>query len=189
MASIKVNTAGELQMVERVTPRIYVACLASYNAGILHGRWIDCGHPDGVDHIESEVKAMLKESTQHDAEEWAIHDHENMGGISESESFERCADIGYAVSDLRHLDSEALLHWLEYNPDGDIDDFEDAFYSVFTDKESFAQEVMCDRLDEAEKEWPQLSFYIDWEAVARDLLINDFYSVDGRNGVFIFRHL
>ena len=23
------------------TPKIYVACLASYNAGILHGRWID----------------------------------------------------------------------------------------------------------------------------------------------------
>lgn len=23
------------------TPRIYVACLASYNNGVLHGRWID----------------------------------------------------------------------------------------------------------------------------------------------------
>lgn len=23
------------------TPKIYVACLASYNAGFLHGRWVD----------------------------------------------------------------------------------------------------------------------------------------------------
>lgn len=40
--------------------RIYAACLASYNAGRLHGRWIDAD--EGVDHIRDEIAAMLRES-------------------------------------------------------------------------------------------------------------------------------
>ena len=37
--------------------RIYVACLAAYNNGHLHGRWIDATH--GENHIHTQVKAML----------------------------------------------------------------------------------------------------------------------------------
>ena len=51
--------------------RIYVACLASYNNGILHGRWIDVTDEDA---IWSEVQAMLKASPLDEiCEEWAIH--------------------------------------------------------------------------------------------------------------------
>lgn len=41
--------------------RIYVACLASYNNGALHGVWIDCDGKD-ADDIQNEVNAMLRES-------------------------------------------------------------------------------------------------------------------------------
>jgi len=43
------------------TPRMYVACLASYNNGRLHGRWIDL---DGasLDDVQDEIAAMLRES-------------------------------------------------------------------------------------------------------------------------------
>ncbi|MEP0315093.1 MAG: antirestriction protein ArdA, partial [Hyphomonas sp.] len=51
-------------------PRIYVACLAAYNNGCLHGRWIAVTTPD---EIMSEVRAMLADSPLPDAEEWAIH--------------------------------------------------------------------------------------------------------------------
>lgn len=42
------------------TPRIYVACLASYNAGKLHGVWIDCDQD--ADSIRDEIDQMLRES-------------------------------------------------------------------------------------------------------------------------------
>lgn len=42
------------------TPRIYVACLASYNNGVLHGRWIDAS-ADVAD-MWPEINAMLRES-------------------------------------------------------------------------------------------------------------------------------
>ena len=51
--------------------RIYVACLASYNNGTLHGRWIDA--TQGEAHIWHETRAMLATSPEPDAEEWAIH--------------------------------------------------------------------------------------------------------------------
>ena len=51
-------------------PRIYVACLAAYNNGCLHGRWIDATTPD---EIMDEVRAMLAASPLPGAEEWAIH--------------------------------------------------------------------------------------------------------------------
>ncbi|MEH6808999.1 MAG: antirestriction protein ArdA, partial [Hyphomonas oceanitis] len=54
--------------VER--PRIYVACLAAYNGGRLHGRWIDATEHEAV---WKEVRAMLAASPEPDAEEWAIH--------------------------------------------------------------------------------------------------------------------
>lgn len=40
--------------------RIYAACLASYNNGVLHGRWIDAS--SDVDEMQEEVNAMLRES-------------------------------------------------------------------------------------------------------------------------------
>lgn len=41
--------------------RIYVACLASYNNGVLHGRWIDMEHTDR-ETVDAEIAAMLRES-------------------------------------------------------------------------------------------------------------------------------
>lgn len=41
--------------------RIYVACLASYNAGVLHGRWIDLDDKE-ADEVNAEIAAMLRES-------------------------------------------------------------------------------------------------------------------------------
>lgn len=61
------------------TPKIYVACLASYNSGILYGEWIDVNQ--SVDEISDQIKTMLVGSSIENAEEWAIHDYEGFGAI------------------------------------------------------------------------------------------------------------
>ena len=66
----------------RTLPRIYVACLSSYNAGRLHGRWIDCDQT--AEEIREEIRLMLEESPEPWAEEWAIHDYEGFGGLRAS---------------------------------------------------------------------------------------------------------
>lgn len=59
-------------------PQIYVACLAAYNNGILHGEWIDA--TQDVSTIYDEIHEMLAKSPIEDAEEFAIHDFEGFGG-------------------------------------------------------------------------------------------------------------
>lgn len=45
-------------------PRTYVACLASYNAGILHGTWIDIDEDTVGDDIREEIAKMLRASPE-----------------------------------------------------------------------------------------------------------------------------
>lgn len=65
---------------QQTSPRIYVACLAAYNAGQLHGEWI---YADREAHeILVDIKSMLERSPQSCAEEWAVHDYEGFSSIS-----------------------------------------------------------------------------------------------------------
>lgn len=52
---------GNTIMTEQTAPRIYAACLASYNSGRLYGAWIDCADKSG-DEIAQEIARMLKGS-------------------------------------------------------------------------------------------------------------------------------
>ena len=58
------------------SPRIYVASLSDYNAGRLHGRWIDA--TQSADTIREELSQMLAESQEPIAEEWAIHAYDTL---------------------------------------------------------------------------------------------------------------
>ena len=59
---------------------IYVACLAAYNNGKLHGCWIDATQE--LDDIQDQINSMLVSSPEEDAEEYAIHDYEGFGSYS-----------------------------------------------------------------------------------------------------------
>ena len=65
------------------TPRIYVADLAAYNNGHLHGVWIDATQE--LEEIWTEIRTMFKDSPIENPEEWAIHDYENFFGYSVGE--------------------------------------------------------------------------------------------------------
>jgi len=83
--------------------RIYVACLAAYNNGCLHGRWIDATL--GESHIWAQTRAMLAASPIEEAEEWAIHDYEGFEGASVSEwaSFESVAAMAEFIAEHEEL--------------------------------------------------------------------------------------
>jgi antirestriction protein len=68
------------QAEETLEPRIYVACLAAYTSGLLHGAWIAVG--DDAEGLRDQITAVLAASPVADAEEYAIHDHDGFGGIS-----------------------------------------------------------------------------------------------------------
>jgi antirestriction protein len=55
-----------------------VASLSDYNAGILHGEWIDADQT--ADELHTAVRELLERSPSDlGAEEFAIHDYEGFG--------------------------------------------------------------------------------------------------------------
>lgn len=147
-----------------IRPRIYVACLASYNAGKLYGAWIDADQD--ADDIQAEVDAMLAASPALDAEEWAIHDSEGLGRIDEWESFERVAAIGQAIAEAGD-DAPALLEWIDNDSSSDPEEFADCYAGHWDSLADFAYE-----LNEGDSLNGRLDSYIDWESVGRDLRLN-----------------
>ena len=171
---------------DTTTPRIYVASLADYNAGTLHGRWIDADQL--AETIEAEVQEMLAESKEPIAEEWAIHDYEGFGAIhiDEFDSFEKVADAGIAIAE--HGGAYAAYAanvGLDY---ADLSGFEEAFCGEWDSEEDYAAELVDD-LGYLREMPDHLHGYFDYEKWTRDLFMTDFYSVKTPDyKVWVFRH-
>lgn len=159
-------TAAQAVLCRADRPRIYVACLAAYNGGRLHGRWIDATEPDEV---REEVRAMLAASPEPDAEEHAIHDHEGFEGcrISEWASFDTVCELADFIEQHGRLGARLYCHFGE-----DLDEARAAFdghAGEYRSLADFAEEITR----ETGPEIPEaLQYYIDWESMGRDLEMN-----------------
>lgn len=162
--------------------RIYVACLAAYNNGRLHGAWVDAAQD--VDAIQGEVAAMLAASPIAGAEEWAIHDHEGFEGapISEYEGLERVADMAAFIAEHGALGGKLIEYF-----GGDLDEartaIEERYFGEYERLADYAQESTQNAHDIPEA----LAPYIDYEAMGRDWEINDLLVIEtGFEQVHIF---
>jgi antirestriction protein len=150
----------------RDRPRVYVACLAAYNNGRLHGAWINATEPD---EIMEHVRAMLAASPEPDAEEWAIHDHEGFAGASLSEyaSFETvCALAAF-------IDEHGALGAKLYREFGDDLEQARAAFEDYAGEYRSAADFVEELTRDSGTEIPaSLDYYIDWQALARDMAMN-----------------
>jgi antirestriction protein len=166
------------------TPKIYVACLASYNAGKLFGKWIDASQ--SAEAIQEEIREMLKGSPEPFAEEWAIHDYEGFEGIrlDEYESIGKVAELAKLIQE--HGEAFAAYAGYVGLDYATAEGFEEAYSGEWGSEEEFAEDLMreCHEIPE------HLEFYIDYEKFARDLFINDYFSAEASGGgVYVFRHI
>jgi len=127
----------------RDEPRIYVACLASYNAGVLHGEWIEAAQ--ALETIREQIQDMLASSPERCAEEYAIHDYDNFGGlqIHEYENLEAIQVAAQLLQDYPEIAAPVMNYY------GGLDAVEDAREAIenryighFDDLGSWAQEYL-----------------------------------------------
>ncbi|MDP3269183.1 MAG: antirestriction protein ArdA, partial [Legionella sp.] len=89
-------------------PKIYVACLASYNNGILYGEWIDATQSESE--VIADIQTMLASSPIENAEEFAIHDFEGFGNLRLDEYESISTVVAYAEFIVEHDElGQALL--------------------------------------------------------------------------------
>ncbi len=179
-------TTGGAQCPASAEPRIYVACLAAYNAGRLHGRWIDANQPP--EDIWEEVDAMLAASPEPGAEEWAIHDYEGFGSLrlSEWEPFERVSTIAAGIAE----HGDAFSAWVEYDPSRDLDEphaFEDAYRGEWDSLHDYAEQLADDigLYDVADKAGSPY-VVVDVEMLERDLDIELYTARTGKGTIYVF---
>ena len=169
--------------MNELTPRIYVACLAAYNNGQLHGAWIDADQ--SADAIHDEIRAMLASSPIPGAEEWAIHDYEDFGGIqlAEYEDIDRVAEIAALLVEY----GEPFGVWADYYGNAvSAEGFRDAYRGEYESEEAYAEDLVDDTGMLAEVP-ENLRYYFDYGRLARDLFMCDMLSVrSGHGTVYVF---
>lgn len=168
-------------------PRIYVACLASYNNGKLHGKWIDCNID--ADYIQEKIEEILDTSTEPNAEEWAIHDYENWNGLKlyEHEDIDDLFQVAQLIGQHGKLFSELVSHV------GGIKHFEEAislieqnYQGEFESLIDWAEQLLDDtgslsRLPDC------LKCYFNYESYANDCeLSGDIFTIEINNSVHVF---
>ena len=158
-------------------PRIYVASLSDYNAGILHGRWMDASlQPE---EIEADIAEMLADSPTTKrygdvAEEFAIHDYEGFGlaHVEEYTSIRRVSRLAQGIANY----GDAFSAWWaeeerDDNDGGDVfSQFEEQYQGTFETMDEYGRD-----------------FLVDMDAWLRDLNASgDVNAIEGRNCVYVF---
>lgn len=190
------SSPGTERQPDHDSPRIYVASLTDYNAGILHGAWLDAD--DSVEAIEDGIGAMLAASPTaarygEPAEEWRIDDYEGWAGIR-LDSFESLDTIHRLARGLRtHGDAYgAWASTLGSCESEELDEFEERFQGEFASATEYGEQLLQDLgIDPYELPGvPEgLRYYasIDVEGWVRDMRLNGEISIaESKTGVYIF---
>ena len=150
-------------LTTNLEPRIYVACLAAYNSGYLHGAWIEAAQEPWT--IYDDVKAMLAASPVAGAEEWAIHDYEGFAEIriEEYTGFDRVSALALFIE--AHGEVGAAL--LDYYS-GDLDEAREAMRDRYMGSHASLADYAQDQTEETTSIPDALRYYIDYQAMARD---------------------
>lgn len=167
-------------------PRVYIASLADYNAGRLLGHWMDADQER--DALHAQIRALLTESREDVAEEWAIHDHEGFGlwEPRKFESIDTVAAVARGIVEhgdvfaglVSHLGTvEEAARFMEEAYGGAWDSLAD--YAA-----SFVEDVYSGEL----RELPEfIRSHIDYEAIGDDLEMGgDVFTIVCGGSVHVF---
>ena len=179
----------ELEPIEH-PPRIYVASLSDYNAGRLHGKWIEAAQD--ANELQKAVTSMLKDSPTPGAEEFAIHDFENFGPLKlhEYESLGTVSRLALGIT----THGPAFAHFASFfgTNDNTLNEFEDAYFGHYDSIEKYADQILDDlgyvkQVDDLLPEYLQPYVTFDVEGFARDMeLSGDVVTSEGDGGVYVF---
>lgn len=168
------------------SPRIYVACLAAYNNGRLHGKWIAADQP--LEDMASEVRAMLAKSPEPGAEEWAIHDYEGFGSLrlGENERLARISAIATGISE----HGQPFIAWLSCDSSRDLNEpkaFTDAYRGEWESSRAYTEaHAESAGLYRAAEKAGSPFINVDVDALQRDLEAATYTVHSGHGTVYIF---
>ena len=155
------------------SPSLYCGTYGKYNSGNLRGIWVDIST---FDDYEDFVNFCLAIHADEEDPEIMYQDFENMPDSLYHESmgekeFNKIEEYCELCDEYSVEAVEDFLEW--YSPD-DLDMMHDVYVGVYDSEEDFAREIVNGRCD-LEKMMGDLSYYFNYEALARDLFLGDYH--------------
>jgi antirestriction protein len=171
---------------------VYVACLASYNSGRLHGAWIDLEADVDEDDLQEAIAWVLNTSPTPGAEEYAIHDSCGLPSFLACNEWPDLSQlVAYADGVSAVLDADEVEAYRLACDDQhevlDYDQFREMYRGCYSSGEDYAQEL-AEELGSvpADSSWPVTC--IDWTGAWRELTFDSYYAQPcSSGGVHIFR--
>ena len=169
-----------MEAVKQDNSQIYVACLASYNAGCLSGKWITPA--DTEEKLQAQIDAILKASPEPEAEEWAIHDYDNFPDLGEHPNFESIIKVIKAQKEhgINEINAFIKCHSVE-----DLEHFEDSYSGEYDSFRDYAIELFDELYLHDVPE--HIQSYIDYDKFENDCSIDTTAEEAPNNKVYIFR--
>lgn len=162
------------------TPQVWIACLACYNDGRLHGEWIDATDADAI----RETITALQASCGHIDNDWAIHDYDGMSSdLGEYPNLDKLAELAQCIQE--HGDAFRAYMGNVGSEYATKDGFDESYCGQFDTQKDYAYEYvdstgMFDGVNES------IQSYFDYDSFARDLFMDgySFIRLDGTGYVF-----
>lgn len=155
------------------SPALYCGTYGKYNAGNLRGMWLDLSTFDYYEEFEAFCFAIHADEED---PELMFQDYENMPGSLYSESMgeKGIEKIMEYLGMCNEYSVPAVNDFLEWRTPEDLCDMYDAYMGVYDSEEDFAEEIVSDCYD-LDNMMGNLACYFDYEALARDLFMCDYY--------------
>ena len=182
------DATPEQEAAPRPAPRIYLADLAAYTHGRLHGRWVDAARD--ARELQADVDALLAASPIAGAEEVAIHDHADFTGypLGEHESLAFVSRLATGIAE----HGQAFAAYADWNRQGDpeLARFSEHFEGTHATREAWAEEVATEVF-----EWPRylatipepLRSHVRFDYADFALTLEQHrHVVEGDEGVYVF---
>ena len=150
-------------------PAIYVACLASYNAGKLYGSWLDLSAGYSADEIRDAIQSVIRESPEPFAEEYAIHDSQYLPGFlarSEWPDIDQLATYSQVCAELSEDEERAYRHLCDdAGAVLQLSEFRERFRGWYSKPEGFAYDLY-EEAAEIPEFWRR---HINWSSIWEEL--------------------
>lgn len=122
-------------------PQIWVASLADYTNGHLHGVWLDATLDPAE--LDQAVAFMLRNGYTPDAQEWAVYDYHDFCGLDLGEyvPMSRISRIACGIAE----HGDAFAAWAEYvgtDAEDELDRFGDCYLGRYDSVEAYAEQLL-----------------------------------------------
>ena len=155
------------------SPALYCGTYGKYNSGNFSGMWVNLSTFDDYEDFVNFCKAI------HADEEYPELMYQDCENIPDSLYSESMGEKGFEkIMEYCELCDEygvsAVEDFLEFYSPEDLDRMHDAYGGVYESEEDFARETVSECYD-LDKMMGNLACYFDYEALARDLFMCDYY--------------